>query len=353
MRGATQRMGKKFGVLLTNLGSPASPDVKDIRAYLKQFLMDPYVIDLPWLLRAFFVYGVIIPFRPKSTSKAYQAIWQEAGSPLLINSQNLLHKVSQRLSIPIELGMRYGQPSIEASILALVNTYHIDSLYVIPLYPHYAMSTVTTTVEEVKRIIASRRLKVKVDFHSPFYDDQAYIKALAQVARPFLEDDFDHLLFSYHGLPEHHLKKADPTRAHCLLKEHCCAQPNLAHKTCYRFHIRRTTFELARILDLPSHKYSLAFQSRLGRAKWLTPYTDHVLRELPRKGVKRLRVICPAFVADCLETLEEMGLRGKEIFLNAGGQEYTLIPCLNDEEPFVETLVRWIKTWQRKRKQHS
>jgi ferrochelatase len=339
-------MGNR-AVLLTNLGSPDSTEVSDVRKYLNQFLMDPYVIQLPWLLRRLIVSLFVLPSRPRASAHAYQSIWWEEGSPLVVLSQRLLEAVKKRTDVPVAVAMRYGSPSIESQLLQLAKQDGIEEILLIPLYPHFADSTIKTTVEEAKRVIAEYGLKVKLTVLQPFYQEQAYIDALVASTAPWLNDNsgFDHLLFSYHGLPELHLTKADPTGNHCLKRADCCQVASPAHDTCYRFQVLRTTERFVEKTGLGPDQYSVAFQSRLGRAKWLEPSTVDTLEKLAKNGVKKLLVMCPAFVTDCLETLEEIELQGTEIFKQAGGESLTLIPCLNEHEQWVSVISRWCEDY--------
>ncbi len=338
----------KRAVLLANLGSPDKPDVPSVRRYLNQFLMDPYVIQLPWILRRLIVGLFVLPTRPKASAHAYQSVWMDEGSPLIVLSMRLLKAVQSKTEIPVEMAMRYGNPSIEAKILELAGQENISEILFLPLYPHYADSTITTSIREAERVIAAHKLKVKLIIPKPFYERPDYIQALVNSAQPWLENEsgFDHVLFSYHGLPELHITKADPTGEHCLKKDNCCTTPSAAHATCYRHQVFRTTQCFVEKTGLRSEQYTVAFQSRLGKAKWLEPSTENTLIELAGKGVKNLLVMCPAFVTDCLETLEEIEMQGAETFKQAGGESLTLIPCLNDHPDWVETLATWVNTDQ-------
>jgi ferrochelatase len=337
-------MGNR-AVLLTNLGSPDSTSVADVRKYLNQFLMDPYVIQLPWLLRRLIVSLFVLPTRPKASAHAYQSIWWEEGSPLVVLSQRLLEAVRKKTDVPVAVAMRYGNPSIESQLLQLAKQDDVDEILLIPLYPHYADSTIKTTVEEAKRVIADHSLNVKLTVLQPFYEEPDYIEALVASTAPWLSEDFDHILFSYHGLPESHLTKADPTGNQCLKRDDCCQVASPAHASCYRFQVLRTTERFVEKAGLKPGQYSVAFQSRLGRAKWLEPSTVDTLEKLAQSGVKKLLVMCPAFVTDCLETLEEIALQGSEEFKQAGGESLTLIPCLNDHEQWVSVISRWCEAY--------
>ena len=335
----------KRAVLLANLGSPESPQVSDVRRYLNQFLMDPYVIQLPWLLRGLIVALFVLPFRPKRSAEAYQSVWTDRGSPLIALSMDLLHALQKITDIPVAMSMRYGKPSIESELLKLASEPGVEEILFIPLYPHYAESTVTTSISEAQRVIKKHGLKIKLLPFKPFYNKPDYIDALVSSAQPFLADagtgSADHILFSYHGLPESHLTKADPTASHCLKTADCCNVPSPAHATCYRHQVLETTRLFVEKSGLKPDQYTIAFQSRLGRAKWLEPSTEQTLKVLAQKGIKNVFVLCPAFITDCLETLEEIELQGTEIFKEAGGESLTLVPCMNDTAQWVETLASW------------
>lgn len=336
----------KHGVLLANLGSPDNPDVPSVRRYLNQFLMDPYVIQLPWLLRRLIVGLFVLPFRPKRSAAAYRSIWTDRGSPLIALSRDLLGAVQEKTRVPLALGMRYGNPSIESGILELAAMPGIGEIFFVPLYPHYADSTVTTSVREAQRVITHHRLKVRLRVIAPFYNNPDYLDALVASAGDRLANlgEVDHVLFSFHGLPELHVTRADPTGSHCLKVADCCRVPSPAHATCYRHQVLETTRLFVERTGLPADRYTVTFQSRLGRAKWLEPSTEETLKALAGKGVKNVLVLCPAFITDCLETLEEIEIQGNEVFREAGGESLTLIPCLNDHPAWVNTLVRWAET---------
>jgi len=325
-------------VLLVNLGSPDSPAEADVRRYLDEFLMDPRVVDLPWPVRRLLVSAFILPTRPKASGEAYASIWTEAGSPLKVYTKALAEGLDERITRPVRWAMRYGEPSIESALLELAENGVTDVDFV-ALYPHWAMSTSETSIVEAERVISRHRLDLRVMPMAPFYNEPGYVAELAALAREHLHDD-DHLLFSYHGLPERQIRKCDSTRSHCLQVENCCGTPSPAHARCYRHQVFETSELVARALGLADDRWDVSFQSRLGRAKWIEPYTDATLEALPARGVKRLAVMCPAFVADNLETLEEIGIEGRETFLEAGGERFTLIPCLNARAGWIEFLAR-------------
>jgi ferrochelatase len=330
------------GVLLVNLGSPDSPSVPDVRRYLREFLMDGRVLDVNWLLRFCVVNFAILPSRPRHSAEAYQKIWTPVGSPLVVTSSNVQTKLQRRISIPVELAMRYQNPSIPQAVRNLERK-GVDEVLLIPLFPHYAMSSFETAAERVKEVAAALASPIRVQVQPPCYDHPDYIAALVASAQEFLKPGYDHLLFSFHGLPERHMRKADPTGCHCLAAENCCETASPAHATCYRAQCFKTTAAFVKQAGVPKDKYSISFQSRLGRDPWLKPYTDYELPRLAESGVKKLLVMCPAFVADCLETLEEIGLRGRDSFLKAGGTDFALIPCLNEHPLWLAALEGMVR----------
>ena len=331
-------------ILLANLGSPDSPDTSAVRRYLNEFLMDPYVIQLPWLFRRLIVSLFVLPKRPKASARAYQSVWLSEGSPLIVLSQQLQSALQTKVKHPVALAMRYGKPSIESQILNLAKDKDLTEIIFIPLYPHYAESTVETSIAKAKQVIKKHGLNIKLSIVPPFYDHPDYIAALVDSIAPYLQQKHDHILFSYHGLPESHITKLDPSATHCLQQQDCCSQPSSAHKNCYKHHTFNTTQAVVNALNLSPSQYSSAFQSRLGRAKWLAPNTEDRLRELAENGVKNLLVVCPSFVTDCLETLEEIQLRANAVFLEAGGESLTLLPCLNNNVKWIDTLASWCHT---------
>jgi ferrochelatase len=325
-------------LLLVNLGSPASTQVADVRSYLNQFLMDPYVIDLPWPLRRLLV-SLILVKRPEQSAHAYASIWWEDGSPLVVLTRRLQQAVaSQWAHGPVEMAMRYGEPSLP-TVLNRLASQGVRKVTLVPLYPQFADSTVTTVIEQARQVIKQNKLAFELSIVPPFYDQPEYLDALVASARDHLAQPHDHLLLSFHGLPESHLKKLDPTGKHCLRDADCCrtASPEVL-AGCYRAQCLRTAQAFAERLGLADGRWSVSFQSRLGRAKWIEPYTEARLDELASQGVKKILVMCPAFVADCIETLEEIGDRGREQFIAAGGEELVLVPCLNDHPQWVEAL---------------
>jgi len=331
-------------VLLANLGSPDSYKVKDVRGYLSEFLMDERVIDIPTVLRTLLVKGIIVPFRaPKSAAK-YKMVWTKDGSPLIHISKQVQQKLQQEMNVPVELCMRYANPTPKAAFSRLIkNNPDVKEVTLIPLYPHYAMSSYETAVEQVTKVHKEEGYSFQLKVVPPFYNDPLFIQSLASSIKPFLGKSFDHVLFSYHGIPERHVKKTDQTKAHCLVNGDCCNVSSEAHRTCYRHQVIQTTKLTANALGLPKDKFSISFQSRLGADAWLKPSTVEQLTSFPKKGIKKLIILCPAFVSDCLETLEEVQMEGRETFMENGGEEFTVIPCLNDREDWIKTLAHLIK----------
>ncbi|MBL3546548.1 ferrochelatase [Chryseobacterium sp. KMC2] len=328
-------MAKK-GILLINLGSPRSTAVEDVKEYLDEFLMDEKVIDYRWIFRALLVQGIILKTRPAKSAEAYKTVWTDEGSPLIVITEKIRKKLQKRIDIPVEIGMRYAEPSIETGIRNLVEK-GITEIVLFPLYPQYAMSTTETVIEKAEEIRKKKFPGVRINYVQPFYNRDLYTDCLAESIREKLPEDFDALLFSYHGVPERHIYKTDPTKT-CNMNDCCYKDTNPSHSFCYRHQCFNTTDRVIRKLELSKDKVIVSFQSRLGKDKWIEPYTDHTLETIPQKGIKNLAIVCPAFVSDCLETLEEISVEGKEQFLEAGGEKFTYIPCLNDEDRWIEVI---------------
>jgi protoporphyrin/coproporphyrin ferrochelatase len=337
--------GTKIGVLLMNLGSPGSTSVKDLRKYLTEFLMDRRVFDYPYLFRKLLVSGLIVPFRASKSAEAYKTIWTVQGSPLVVLTTQLQEALGTVLDPPVETAMRYGNPSVEQAYDNLLEkTPDLEEVLAIPLYPHYAMSSYETAVSYAKQIHSQKKYVFRLSFIKPFFDQPGYIHALSENIRPYLRQEYDHLLFSYHGLPGRHIRKSDPTAVHCLSTADCCNVSSIAHATCYRHQVFTTTRLVTEKLNIPKYKFSISFQSRLGKG-WLEPFTDIRLAAMPGEKIKKLLVVCPAFVSDCLETLEEIAVRGKETFMGAGGDRFRMIPCLNTNPLWVNTLKKWVNAY--------
>ncbi|KPM31090.1 Ferrochelatase [Croceitalea dokdonensis DOKDO 023] len=338
----------KKGVLLVNLGSPDSPTAKDVKPYLDEFLMDGRVIDVPPLLRNLLVRGIILQTRPKKSAKAYAKIWWEEGSPLIVISERFADKVKKHTELPVALGMRYGSGSIKEGLQQLADQ-NVDEVLLVPLYPHYAMSSYETVVVKAMEDQQKYFPKMRMTTMPAFYRSPDYIKVLGDSIAEGLEGfAYDHVLFSYHGIPERHIRKSDPTKFHCKIDGSCCSINSVAHHTCYRHQCYDTTELVKAYLGLPDDKVSSSFQSRLAGDPWLKPYTDYEFERLAKEGKTKLAVITPAFVSDCLETLEEIAMEGEEEFKEAGGEEFKHIPCLNDRDQWVALMAKWIKDWQDK-----
>jgi ferrochelatase len=332
----------KRAIILLNLGSPDSTATKDVQRYLMEFLMDKRVIDYPYLFRKILVGGLIVPFRAAKSAEAYETIWTKEGSPLIVLTRALREALEGQVQAPTEIAMRYGNPSMKAAYDAILRRMpDVEEVIAIPLYPHYAMASYETAVEYAEAVHRKNNYPFRLSFIKPFYDNSGYLKAMSEMIRPYLATPYDHILFSYHGIPARHIRKTDPTGSHCLGTADCCDTASSAHATCYRHQCFLTTREMVRLLSIPEGKYSNSFQSRLGKG-WLEPFTDVRLEEMPKEGIKRLLILCPAFVSDCLETLEEIAIRGKASFLDAGGESYTMIPCLNTNPLWVQALADWV-----------
>lgn len=328
----------KQGILLINLGSPDSTKVKDVRKYLREFLSDPKVIDV-WYVRNIILNLFILPFRPKKSAAAYQKIWWKEGSPLIVLTERLQQKMQQKTKLPVEIGMRYGKPSIKRGLQKL-HEQGVEEVFVVPLYPQYAMSTTETVIDKTEEVKNKYFGKMKLSYLEPFYHREDYIALLAKSIQEKLPDNYDQLVFSYHGIPERHIYKTDKTNT-CEIDKCCFKRDQPSHSTCYRHQCYRTTELVRKELGISNSKVQQTFQSRLGSDPWLQPYTDHGLEKLAADGNKNIAILAPAFVSDCLETLEEIAMEGKEIFLEAGGKTFTYIPCLNDREEFADLLLKW------------
>ncbi|MBU2949784.1 ferrochelatase [Tamlana agarivorans] len=335
----------KKGILLVNLGSPESPEPKDVKKYLGEFLMDERVIDIPLVARAALVKGIILKTRPKASAAAYKKIWWDEGSPLIVISERLQRGIQNKVEVPVALAMRYGSMTIKKGLQELVDK-GVEEVLLFPLYPQFAMATtetITVLAEELRQAFFPN---IKIESVPAFYNKPDYIEVLSNSVKRHLEGkQIDHLLFSYHGVPERHIRKSDVTKSHCKIDGSCCATPSNAHEFCYRHQCLEVTKLVAEKLKLKTGSYSTSFQSRLGFDPWLLPYTDRTIERLGKNGVKNMAIVTPAFVSDCLETLEEIAMEGQEIFHEMGGHEFTTIPCLNDDAPFVDLLSNWINTW--------
>jgi ferrochelatase len=335
---------ERYGVLLINVGTPDAPTAGPVRRYLREFLSDPRIIDINPIGRWLLLNLIVLPFRPQKSAAAYAKIWTDAGSPLLVYGQALAAGLAARLpQAEVVLGMRYGSPSIGEGLETLRRR-GVDRIVVFPLYPQYASGSTGSALECVYREASRRWNTPHYSVVPPFYDEPAFIDAFLERGRATLADfDADHTLFSFHGLPERHMRKSDETGAHCLAVDDCCAALCEANRNCYSAQCYATARALAAGLGLTDGGYSVTFQSRLGRTPWLRPYTDVVLSELAAAGKRRLAVFCPAFVADCLETLEEIGIRADEDFRAAGGEALRLVPCPNADQCWIEGAARLVE----------
>lgn len=328
------------GLLLINLGTPESPAPADVRPYLREFLMDPRVIDIP-AFRRWLLVQLILLTRPKASGEAYRAIWSDAGSPLLIHSRNLQRCVQQRLGdgIAVELGMRYGQPSIAGAMENLARR-GVDRIVVFPLYPQYSSAATGSSIERVYELAGRYWNTPNLQIVPPFYDHPGFIEACVVAARPVLKRiDPERIYFSFHGLPERQIHKSDDSGKHCLASEDCCATITHVNRNCYRAQCFATARLLADRLGVPEERRVICFQSRLGRTPWIRPYTDEVLAEDASRGIRRGVILSPAFVADCLETLEELGIRAAETWREHGGEQFEAAPCVNADPLWVDAVL--------------
>jgi ferrochelatase len=333
------------GVLLVNLGSPDSTNPKDVKKYLDEFLMDPRVIDVPYLFRALLVKGIILNTRPKKSAKAYAKIWWKEGSPLIVLSERLQGKVQTKTEIPVGLAMRYGSMSIKKGIQELVDK-GVDDILVFPLYPQFAMATTETITVLADELQKEFFPNIKLTSVPAFYNNEEYIEVLSNNIKEQIKNlDYEHLLFSYHGVPERHIRKQDITKSHCKIDGSCCNTPSKAHEFCYRHQCFEVTKLVAKKLNFKEGTYSTSFQSRLGTDQWLLPYTDRTIEKFGLNGMKKMAVVTPAFVSDCLETLEEIAMEGKELFEEVGGEEFTTLACLNEDDEWAGTVSKWINEW--------
>jgi ferrochelatase len=335
----------RTGVLLIQLGTPNSPSAGDVRRYLREFLGDRRVLDMPRLPHWLLLHLVILPFRPRRSAAAYASIWTHRGSPLLLHSRGLVKGVAKRLGdgFRVELGMRYGEPSL-AGALERLEQEEVDRLIALPLFPQYADSSTGSALAHFLDLAGGMRGLPELLTIDDFYDHPGFIASMAALARtPLREFRPDHVLFSYHGLPERQIRKSDASGSHCLSGDACCGAIGAANRHCYRAQCFASTRALAAALELETGRHSIAFQSRLGRIPWIRPYTEQVLPELASRGIRRLAVLCPSFVADCLETLEEIGIRARRQWMSVGGEDFLLIPSLNSEPHWVEAVAGMIR----------
>ncbi|HRD06080.1 MAG: ferrochelatase [Saprospiraceae bacterium] len=338
-------LAEKTGVLLVNLGTPDDPGRKAVYRYLKQFLLDRRVIDIPWLFRQLLVRGIIAPFRSGSSSELYKRLWTDKGSPIKIYGFSVAEKLQNMLGeeYKVNLAMRYQQPSIEATLKKLLFDDKVSNLIVFPMFPQYASATTGSVHDEVMRILRQWEVIPNLQLINSYPDDSAMVNVYSKNARKYPLEDYDHFIFSFHGVPQRHVKKADPSSQHCLKAKDCCKVLNENNRFCYSAQCYRTAAAIAQSLQITNNKYDVTFQSRLGRDPWLQPYTDQTLTELLARGKKKILVFSPAFVADCLETTIEIGFEYKEQFLHAGGEKLDLVESLNDDEDWVSAIAEMVK----------
>lgn len=335
------------GILLINIGTPESPTVPAVRRYLREFLSDPRVLNMPWIIRWFLVNIIIVPFRAAKSTRAYQSVWTKEGSPLMVHSQRCAEKLQLKLpQDKVAVAMRYGSPSIQAVMESMMRS-GVDELIALPMFPQFSEAATASAIAEFERVIKKNKTtwQGKTKIIGDFYVDPGFINAQAQLVRERIESfKPDHLLMSYHGLPENHVQATDRSsnRDHCLIKENCCVKICDANRSCYRAQSFATSHALADTLGLPQDKWSVSFQSRLGRTPWIQPFTDVVIPELYQKGVRRLMVVCPSFVADCLETVEEIGIRARADWRTLGSEDFSLVPCVNEDDRFIDALVKLV-----------
>ena len=333
------------GALLLNLGSPNSTEIPDVREYLEEFLMDERVLDMKEWKRKLLLKLIILPKRPIASAEAYSKVWTDEGSPLIVTSCAQQKLVQEETEMPIFLAMRYANPST-ADVVKEIKDAGVTDLLIIPLYPHYAMSSYESAVVKAMEELREQAPDIKTKLVQPFYNDPDYINALWESIKPQYEGTGAHLMMSFHGIPERHVKKSDPSHAHCLVTPNCCDTCHPAHHTCYRHQCYATAKALMAKGNIDEKDVTISFQSRLLRDPWLSPYTDFEIERLAKEGVKNLKVICPAFISDCLETLEEIGMEGKEEFLEHGGEEFELIPCLNTHPLWIKWMLNKIEKWE-------
>ena len=331
---------------MVNLGSPDSTNKEDVRDYLDEFLMDERVIDLPKWFRTFLVKGIILKTRPKKSAEAYRKIWWDEGSPLIVLSKKLQEKVQNKVSVPVQLAMRYGNPSIKTGMENLKQLGVTDVL-IIPLYPQFAMATTETILVLAEKLQKKYFPEIQLTSLPSFYNHPDYIRILGNSIQEKLQGtNWEHLLFSYHGVPERHIRKSDVTKSHCKMDGKCCFEDSPAHQYCYRHQCEMTSIKVAEYLELKEGSYSTSFQSRVSiLGSWLKPYTDKTVEKFAKKGIKELAIATPAFVSDCLETLEEIGMEAAEDFEQNGGKHLHVIPCINDRDEWVRVLSRWVDEW--------
>jgi ferrochelatase len=337
----------RIGVLLINIGTPDEPTPEAVGRYLRQFLMDEHVLDLPYLKRWLLVNRVIVPRRKYSSAAHYQKIQSEEGAPLLVHTRKFAAALAAELApdaddYHVEIGMRYGNPSIAAGLATMKNK-SVDRIVIAPLYPQYTQSSFQSAVVETKKQAKKHGLSDRLRFLDPFYADAGFVDACAEIIKEHLQPESDdHVLLSYHSVPTRHIRKLDPA-GYCRIDESCCAEITEANQNCYRAQCHATSRAIAAAVGLEADEVTTCFQSQLGKDEWIGPAFDDLVEESPKRGIRNLAVACPSFVADCLETLEEIGLTGAEEFREAGGQELRLIPCVNHDPRWIRAAAELIR----------
>jgi protoporphyrin/coproporphyrin ferrochelatase len=335
----------KKGILLINLGTPDDPSWSSVYRYLKQFLLDRRVIDIPWLGRQLLVRGIIVPFRTSGSSKLYKMLWTDKGSPIKMYGFSLLEKLRKKANpdTVIELAMRYQNPSIEKALIKLIYEDKVNEITVFPLFPQYASASTGSAHDEVMRVLRTLEMIPKIRFINSYPTNEAMIDVFVDNARKYDLSAYDHFIFSFHGLPQRHMRKVDLSGNHCTKSKDCCHTMCEANIHCYSAQCHQTAFAIAAKLGLKKEQYSISFQSRLGRDPWLQPYTDKVLEERLSQGHKKILCFSPAFVADCLETTVEIGHEYKENFIKDGGEKLDLVESLNDNEKWVDAVWQMVQ----------
>lgn len=331
-------MATKTVYILSNIGTPKAPTAEAVGPYLTEFLTDPDVINLPWLFRQILVRGLIVPKRAPESAKKYATIWTDQGSPLLVHAKALQAALTKELGAPVLLGMLYDEPSMESAFREAARL-NAERIVLVPLYPQFAGATTGGTIKKARAVQKKLKQKIPLGVLEKFPTEDFFLRPLAAIIAAARTEN-EHVLFTFHGLPESQVKKSTPE---CLRAANCCDRPPEQTKNCYRAQSFATARALARILNLAPAEWSLSFQSRLGRAKWIGPYTDETLAAMPAKGIKKVLVTSPSFVSDCLETLEELGVEGKHTFLSSGGEQYRLAPCVNSDAEFARGFANALK----------
>ncbi len=333
---------KKKGVLLINVGTPDEPTVKSIRKYLREFLLDPDVIDAPYIIRQLLVRGIILRFRPKKITPLYQKIWMEEGSPLRVYSERITKSLNSMTDeFEFEFAMRYGNPSIRSGLENL-RSRGVDELLLLPMFPHYAQATTESSLKHSYKQLKAMKWEPEIIEMGHFETEQEYIIPLTKSIQHHIDDD-THLLFSYHGLPVSHVKRIDKSKSHCQKVNDCCSIKTDANELCYGHHCMETTQTVVGLLGLNKEQWSISYQSRIGPVKWLQPSTTDKVEELVKRGIRKIAIVAPAFLADGLETLEELDIGIREHFLELGGEELTVVKCLNDNQDWVEGLYKLVE----------